>query len=301
MTLPAAALLECGGNEVRVFIRYNPRTFFDAPTSMTDHYAVIGNPITHSKSPLIHSLFAQQTGQDITYQAIESPLDGFAATVARLRAEGYKGCNVTVPFKFEAFKLATQRSGRANDANAVNTLIFEGNEILGDNTDGVGLMNDIDKNLQYKLFLKDALILGAGGAAAGVMWPLFNAGVGIFVANRTLEKAQKLAEPFEGAGTVFARTYEGLAGRRFDIVINATSSGLTDDLPPLPDGLFKPGALAYDMMYGKETPFMAFARKQGAAVISDGLGMLVEQAATAFALWRKVRPDTRPVLEKLRG
>ena len=193
---------------------------------MTDRYAVIGNPIAHSKSPLIHGMFAQQTGQDISYEAIEAPLDGFAATVVRLRAAGYRGCNVTVPFKFEAYQLATQRSGRANDANAVNTLIFEGDEILGDNTDGTGLLADIEKNLQYKLFLKDALVLGAGGAAAGVLWPLFNAGVGIIIANRTVEKAEKLAAPFEGAGTVFAKSYEALAGRRFDLVINATSSGL---------------------------------------------------------------------------
>jgi shikimate dehydrogenase len=267
---------------------------------MTDRYAVIGNPITHSKSPFIHAMFAQQTNQDISYEAIEAPLDGFANTIARLRAEGYKGCNVTVPFKFEAYKLATQRSGRANDANAANTLIFEGNEILGDNTDGVGLLADIEKNVQYKLFLKDALILGAGGAAAGVMWPLFNAGVGIIVANRTIEKAQTLAADFEGAGTVYAKRYEDLSGRSFDIVINATSSGLSDELPPLPEGLFKRGALAYDMMYGKETPFLQFARAQGASVVSDGLGMLVEQAATSFALWRKVRPDTKPVLEAMR-
>ncbi|MBA4382212.1 MAG: shikimate dehydrogenase [Sideroxydans sp.] len=267
---------------------------------MTDKYAVIGNPISHSKSPFIHAMFAQQTNQDISYEAIEAPLDGFADTIARLRTEGYKGCNVTVPFKFEAYKLATQRSGRANDANAVNTIIFEGNEILGDNTDGVGLLADIEKNVQYKLFLKDALVLGAGGAAAGVMWPLFNAGVGIIVANRTLEKAQALAADFEGAGTVYAKRYEDLVGRSFDIVINATSSGLSDELPPLPDGLFKRGALAYDMMYGKETPFLKFARAQGATVISDGLGMLVEQAATSFALWRKVRPDTKPVLEAMR-
>jgi len=267
---------------------------------MTDRYAVIGNPIAHSRSPLIHRMFAQQTGQDISYEAIEAPLDGFSATIARLRAEGYKGCNVTVPFKFEAYQLATQRSGRANDAHAVNTLIFEDNEILGDNTDGVGLIADIEKNIGYKFFLKDSLVLGAGGAAAGAMWPLFNAGVGIIIANRTLEKAQQLAVAFEGAGTVFAKRYEDLAGRSFDLVINATSSSLSDDLPPLPDGLFKPGALAYDMMYGRDTPFMAFARKQGAAKVSDGLGMLVEQAATAFAIWRKVRPDTRPVLEALR-
>jgi shikimate dehydrogenase len=267
---------------------------------MTDQYAVIGNPIAHSKSPLIHQLFAQQTGQDISYEAIEAPLDGFTATIQNLRAAGYKGCNVTVPFKFEAYKLATQLSGRAHDAHAVNTLIFEGEEVLGDNTDGIGLLADITKNIGYQLFLKDALVLGAGGAAAGVLWPLFNAGVGIVIANRTVEKAQQLAVPFEGAGTVFGKRYEDLAGRKFDLVINATSSGLSGDLPPLPDGLFKPGALAYDMMYGKETPFMAFARNQGAASVSDGLGMLVEQAATAFALWRKVRPDTGPVLEKLR-
>ncbi len=267
---------------------------------MTDKYAVIGNPISHSKSPLIHRMFAAQTGQDIGYEAIEAPLDGFADTIACLRAEGYKGCNVTVPFKFEAFKLATQRSARANDANAVNTLIFEGNEILGDNTDGAGLLKDIENNLQFKLYFKDALILGAGGAAAGILSPLFNAGVGIIVANRTLEKAHALVAPFEGVGTVFAKRYEDLAGRSFDIVINATSTGLSNELPPLPNGLFKPDALAYDMMYGRETPFMAFARKQGAAIVSDGLGMLVEQAATSFALWRKVRPDTRPVLEAMR-
>ncbi|GAB1231726.1 shikimate dehydrogenase [Ferrigenium sp. UT4] len=267
---------------------------------MTDKYAVIGNPIAHSKSPLIHRMFAQQTGQDIRYEAIEAPLEGFAETLARLRAEGYKGCNVTVPFKFEAYQLATQRSGRANDASAVNTLIFDGGEILGDNTDGVGLLADIEKNLQFKLFLKDALLLGAGGAAAGVLWPLFNAGISIVIANRTVAKAEQLAAPFEGAGTVHARSYEALTGRSFDLVINATSSGLSDQLPPLPDGLFKPGALAYDMLYGKETPFMAFARQQGAAIVADGLGMLVEQAATSFALWRKVRPDTTPVLAALR-
>lgn len=267
---------------------------------MTDHYAVIGNPIAHSKSPLIHRMFAEQTGQDMRYEAIEAPLDGFAATVQGLRDAGYRGCNVTVPFKFEAYRLATQLSGRAHDAQAVNTLIFEGDEILGDNTDGIGLLADIEQNLGYKLFLKDALILGAGGAAAGVLWPLFNAGVGILIANRTVEKAAQLAAPFEGAGTVFGKSYEALAGRSFDLVINATSSGLSGQLPPLPDGLFKPGALAYDMMYGKETPFMTFARQQGAAVVADGLGMLVEQAASSFALWRKVRPQTHPVLDALR-
>ena len=267
---------------------------------MTDRYAVIGNPIAHSKSPLIHQLFAEQTGQDMRYEAIEAPLDGFAETIRRLRAEGYKGCNVTVPFKFEAYALCDQLSSRAREAKAVNTLIFRDGEILGTNTDGTGLLADIEKNLGFKLMWKDALLLGAGGAAAGVLWPLFNSGLGVDIANRTQDKAQALADEFKGAGTVYARKYEDLAGRKYDLVINATSSGLKDELPPLPDGLFKPGALAYDMMYGRETPFMAYARKQGAAIVSDGLGMLVEQAAEAFYLWRDIRPDTRPVLAKLR-
>ncbi len=267
---------------------------------MTDRYAVIGNPISHSKSPLIHKLFAEQTGQDMSYEAIEAPLNGFAATVQRLRAEGYKGCNVTVPFKFEAYQLCDELGPRAKDAKAVNTLLFRDGKVLGTNTDGTGLLNDIQNNLGFKLMWKDALLLGAGGAAAGVLWPLFNAGVGVIIANRTIEKAQLLAEEFTGAGTVYARRFDELAGRKFDLIINATSSSLKDELPPLPDGLFKPGALAYDMMYGRETPFMAFAREQGAAMVSDGLGMLVEQAAEAFYVWRNVRPDTKPVLELLR-
>jgi shikimate dehydrogenase len=268
---------------------------------MTDRYAVIGNPISHSKSPFIHRMFAEQSGQDMSYEAIEAPLDGFAATIRRLRDEGYKGCNVTIPFKFEAYALCDQLGARAREAKAVNTLLFQEGKILGTNTDGAGLLNDIEHNLGFRLMWKDALLLGAGGAAAGVLWPLFNAGAGVDIANRTLDKAQALAGEFKDAGTVFARKYEDLAGRKYDLVINATSSSLSDALPPLPDGLFKPGALAYDMMYGRETPFMVFARKQGAGIVADGLGMLVEQAAEAFQVWRGVRPDTRPVLEKLRS
>jgi len=268
---------------------------------MTDKYAVIGNPITHSKSPQIHRMFAEQTGQDISYEAIESPLDGFSATIERLRQEGYKGCNVTVPFKFEAFKMCAMETGRAREAQAANTLLFRPDgEIWGDNTDGAGLITDIQQNLGFKLMFKNALLMGAGGAARGVLHPLFNAGVGIVIANRTVGKAQEMAAEFEGVGTVFAKNYEELAGKQFDLVINATSSSLSDDLPPLPEGLFKPGALAYDMMYGRVTPFMQFARQQGATIIADGLGMLVEQAAESFYKWREVRPDTRPVLELLR-
>lgn len=267
---------------------------------MTDKYAVIGHPISHSKSPLIHTMFAEQSGQDMSYVAIEAPLDGFAATIQRLRDEGYKGCNVTVPFKHEAFKLATQHSGRARAAHAVNTLIFEGDEILGDNTDGVGLVADIETNLGYKFLFKRVLLMGAGGAAHGVIWHLFNAGAAIIISNRTMEKANLLAAEFEGYGTVFAKSYEALAGQQFDIIINATSSSLADELPPLPDGIFKPGALAYDMMYGKQTTFLRFAEQQGAEKLADGLGMLVEQAAVAFQKWRGVQPNTAPVIAKLR-
>lgn len=267
---------------------------------MTDKYAVIGNPIAHSKSPLIHRMFAEQTRQDMSYVAIEAPLDGFRDTVARLRDEGYKGCNVTVPFKHEAYQLARQHSGRARAAHAVNTLIFEGDDILGDNTDGIGMVTDIEENLGCRFMFKKVLLMGAGGAAHGVIWHLFNAGASVIISNRTMEKAEQLAAEFEGYGTVFAKPYEALAGQQFDIVINATSSSLSDALPPLPAGIFKPGSLAYDMMYGKSTPFLRFAEQQGASYLADGLGMLVEQAAVAFEKWRGAKPDTAPVIAKLR-
>ena len=263
---------------------------------MTDRYAVIGHPISHSKSPHIHKLFAEQTGEDISYVAIEAPLDGFAETVKRLRLEGYKGCNVTVPFKFEAFELAERRSERAQTAQAVNTLKFD-RDIFGDNTDGAGLVRDIEKNLGKNLEGKRVLLMGAGGASYGVALPLLQTHCMLTVANRTVEKAIRLASAFQG---VQASNYADLAGRQFDVIINATSSGLTDDLPPLPQGIFADGALAYDMMYGKETPFMSLARANGATV-ADGLGMLIEQAAEAFYIWRGVRPDTRPVIETLRS
>jgi shikimate dehydrogenase len=268
---------------------------------MTDQYAVIGNPVAHSKSPLIHALFAEQTGQDMRYVAIEAPPDGFAATIARLNAAGYKGCNVTVPFKFEAHNLCKQLTGRARAALAVNTLLFEGGEILGDNTDGAGLLADIEQNLGVKLLFKKVLLMGAGGAAHGVIWQLFNAGASIVIANRTVEKAQQMAQEFASYGTVFASGYEALAGKRFDVVINATSSSLADALPPLPPGIFARHALAYDMMYGRQTPFLRFAQEQGAEIMADGLGMLVEQAAEAFFKWRGVRPETAPVLARLRA
>jgi shikimate dehydrogenase len=266
---------------------------------MTDRYAVIGNPISHSKSPLIHYLFAKQTGQDITYEAIEAPLDGFAATIERLHSEGYKGCNVTVPFKFEAFNCATELSERAKAAQAVNTLSFDENKIIGDNTDGAGLVRDIELNLMVTLQGKRVLLMGAGGAAYGVVLPLLSAGASLIIANRTANKALELARKFP-VSDVRGCSYAELDKQQFDVIINATSAGLTDSEIPLPSGIFAPGALAYDMMYGRETPFIKFAREQGAQV-ADGLGMLIEQAAEAFYIWRGVRPDTKPVIAALRG
>lgn len=294
---------------------------------MTDRYAVIGNPISHSKSPQIHQMFAQQTGQDISYEKIEAPLDGFAATIQRLRDEGYKGCSVTVPFKFEAFKLATQLTERAKAAQAVNTLKFDGDIILGDNTDGVGLVRDIEQNLGFNLDRKHALLLGAGGAGYGVAMPLIQSGVHLTIENRTTEKATLLANHLKSTSQIPVNSghidspgkdkemyvaarlntdnkmvvvvgYKD--GSPVDLIVNATSSGLSDEMPSLPSINFAPNALAYDLMYGRETPFMKFAREHGAQV-ADGLGMLVEQAAEAFYLWRGVRPDTAPVIAALRN
>ena len=281
---------------------------------MTDRYAVIGNPIAHSKSPLIHLMFAEQTGQDISYEAIKAPLDGFAATVERLRKEGYKGCNVTVPFKFEAFRISNNVSNEvidavdsSHEADAINTLDFRNNEITGYNTDGTGLVNDIQQNINIPLKNKRILLIGAGGAAAGVLHPLLESSrAQLVIYNRTLEKATSLKKTVEQHAnfrhfSVKAIAFGKLGKEQFDVVINATSAGLTNSEIPLPETIFAPGALAYDMMYGRETPFMKFAREHGAAVVSDGLGMLVEQAAEAFYIWRGVRPATAPVIAALRA
>ncbi|MDD4964292.1 MAG: shikimate dehydrogenase [Gallionella sp.] len=266
---------------------------------MTDRYAVIGNPIAHSKSPLIHHLFAQQTGEDLQYSALLSPLDAFVQTVQTFREKGGKGMNVTVPFKFEAFALATKLTARAQAAGAVNTLSFQADgEILGDNTDGAGLVRDITVHLGLDLQNKRVLLLGAGGAAYGVVLPLLLAGAQLTVVNRTLEKAQQLAAAF-ASDAISVASYEDLVNQAFDCVINATSSGLSDQRPPVPATVFSTQTLAYEMMYGRETPFMAFARQHGAQV-ADGLGMLVEQAAESFFLWRGTRPETTAVRMILR-
>jgi len=274
---------------------------------MVDKYAVLGNPIAHSKSPVIHEAFAKQTQQNMSYERILAPLDGFAATVQDLIAKGYKGVNVTVPFKFEAYTVADERSIRALSAGAANTLIFDAQHIAADNTDGAGLVRDIEQNLNVPLSGKRVLLLGAGGAAEGVLQPLLAANPALLlIANRTLDKALAMAAKAGTSATspthinVTGCTFNDLQDQQFDVVINATSAGLTDTALPIPDAVFADGCLAYDMMYGRETPFMAQARAHGAQV-ADGLGMLVEQAAEAFYLWRGVRPQTQPVIEMMRA
>ena len=275
---------------------------------MTDRYAVIGNPIAHSKSPQIHAAFARQTGQDIEYTRLLAPPDGFRGTVESFRAAGGKGANVTVPFKLEAFDLADEVSQRAKDAQAANFLNFDSGRIRADNTDGAGLTRDITGNLGFSMAGRRMLLMGAGGAARGALQPLLAQQPAILsIANRTVKKALQLAETFRhhpsaASSVLSGLRYDELTGHHFDVVINATSSSLQGELPPLPTGVFAEGSLAYDMMYGKGlTRFLAFAQAQGAARLADGLGMLVEQAAESFFLWRGVRPETRPVIELLRN
>ncbi|MBM3352804.1 MAG: shikimate dehydrogenase [Betaproteobacteria bacterium] len=269
---------------------------------MNDRYAVIGNPVAHSKSPWIHAEFARATGQRIDYGRIEAPLGAFARTVAAFRAAGGRGCNVTLPFKAEAFALATEPTPRARAARAANTLRFDGEgagaAVAADNTDGAGLVNDLERNLRRPIAGRRVLLMGAGGAAQGVLGPLLEARpAALVLANRTAGKAQALAARFPGSR---GGGYDAIAGESFDIVVNATSAGLTGGAVPLPGGLFAPGALAYDMVYGRDTPFLAAACAAGAAT-SDGLGMLVEQAAESFFFWCGARPETGAVLAALRA
>jgi shikimate dehydrogenase len=274
---------------------------------VTDRYAVIGNPVEHSKSPDIHTAFALQTGQDMDYSKIFAPVDGFVRTIEIMRENGFRGANVTVPFKLEAFHLVNQLTERAHDAGAVNTLVFNSGGIYGDNTDGVGLVRDIQQNLGIPIQSKKVLLIGAGGAAEGVLHPILEQHPQLLViTNRTLDKALTMVKKVEEQGdfrfvSVNAYAFHDLQGHSFDIVVNATSTGLSDADLPLPPEIFADGSLAYDMMYGRETPFMAFARQYGARHVADGLGMLVEQAAEAFFIWRQVRPETRPVIAALRS
>jgi shikimate dehydrogenase len=271
---------------------------------MTDKYAVIGNPVAHSKSPFIHAEFARQTGQDISYVAVLAAPDSLRDTVLEFRNSGGRGMNVTLPFKHEAWALSSARVGDAQAAGAVNTLLFRGQDIIGHNTDGIGLLRDIKQNLDCAVEGRRVLLMGAGGASYGVIEPLLRERPDqIVVANRTVRKAEALVAHFARVATAAAHglaacDYAALVGYRFDIVINATSAGLSNEMPPLPGECFAKDAVAYDMVYGS-TPFIAFAQAQGARAF-DGTGMLVEQAAESFYIWRGVRPQTAPVIALLR-
>jgi shikimate dehydrogenase len=281
-------------------------TVTTAPADQThqpDRYCVFGNPIAHSKSPDIHAAYAAQTGHAVQYEKRLAPVDGFAAAVHAFIAEGGRGANVTVPFKLEAVKVANALTIRAQAAGAVNTLHFTEDGIIGDNTDGAGLVADIVDNAGMQITGRRVLLLGAGGAARGVVLPLLeHRPAQLVIANRTVATAQALAAQFAalgGDGVVSACGYDAIEGA-FDLVINATAASLSAELPPVTGAIFAPGALALDMMYGKEpTVFLQFAASHGAQV-RDGLGMLVEQAAEAFAVWRGVHPDTAQVLQSLR-
>jgi len=270
-------------------------------------YAVIGNPITHSKSPRIHGLFAEQTGEPVSYEALLAPVNDFAGSVNTFRSHGGCGMNVTVPFKQDAWTYANQHSERAQTAGAVNTLIFQSDEqCLGDNTDGIGLVNDLINNHHLILDSMRILLLGAGGAVRGVLQPLLEAGPSqLLIANRTTQRALDLASSFSEIGPVSGCGLDQLSNHvttnGFDLVINGTSASLQGKLPPLPDKLMAANATVYDMMYSAEpTAFVVWGNDHGAAQSLDGLGMLVEQAAESFYLWRGVRPDTRPVIATLR-
>jgi len=266
-----------------------------------DRYAVFGNPIGHSKSPEIHNQFAAQTGQSLIYTAELVELDQFSEAVAAFADNNGKGLNITVPFKQEAWQLATERSPRAERAGAVNTLVIN-NGLFGDNTDGVGLVRDLVDNHNININHQHILIVGAGGAVRGVIESILELKpTELVIANRTVEKAFQLAEDFSDLGNISGCSLEALEGRRFDIVVNGTSASLHNELPPLPDTLFNENACAYDLMYSASaTLFMEWAKQNGAAHVYDGLGMLVEQAAESFRLWRGVMPETRPVIQSIR-
>lgn len=268
---------------------------------MTDRYALFGHPLSHTKSPLIHMTFARQADQDIDYQAIEAPLGRFPDALHAFIAGGGRGCNVTAPFKLEANALATRRLPRAEMAGAANCLKFEGSEIIADNFDGIGLLTDIEVNLGQPLAGKRVLLLGAGGAARGALLPFLAAGpAALMLVNRTVEKAHALARQFAGHGPIASGGYADLADQHFDIVVNATSASLRGEMPPVPDSAFAGAGLAYELAYGKGlTPFLSRARQQNAARLADGVGMLVEQAAEAFAWWRGVRPGTARMITTL--
>jgi shikimate dehydrogenase len=268
---------------------------------MTDRYGVIGHPIAHSKSPVIHGLFATQTDQDISYEAFDIPPETLPDSVDQLILDGIKGLNVTVPLKTGAAELVDKLSDRAQLAGAVNTIIVQDGSLSGDNTDGIGLVRDLRDNLGIDLMDLGLLILGAGGAARGIVPSLLEAGTAsIRVANRTLEKAAEVADQYRSLGAVTPSTFDELDGEKFDLIINATSAGLNGEIPPFPPSIITPDVICYDLSYAMtDTPFTVWAREHGARHVHQGWGMLVEQAAESFFVWRGIRPDTASVRDKL--
>ena len=270
--------------------------------TVTDRYAVLGNPIKHSKSPRIHKLFSEQTEQSLVYEAQEVPAEQFSSAVKTFFADGGKGLNCTIPLKELAWAFADHKTARAHLAKAVNTLALQADgSVLGDNTDGAGLITDLISNHGIKLPDRKVLILGAGGAARGIIKPLLEQSVkSIVIANRTLEKAIDLANEFVNLGNIVGCGFEGLNNQQFDLILNATSTSLTGQIPPLPANLLSEKGVCYDLAYSNEpTTFVRWGQKNNALKSLDGLGMLVEQAAEAFFIWRGVRPITEPVIKLL--
>ncbi|MBS3963918.1 MAG: shikimate dehydrogenase [Methylomonas sp.] len=267
-----------------------------------DHYAVFGHPIKHSKSPLIHRLFAEQTGQPLIYTAEDVPQQAFAMAIERFFLNGGRGLNCTLPLKELAWQTASHLTPRAQRAKAVNTLTLQAdNTLLGDNTDGIGLLNDLTHNHGIAIKNQRILILGAGGATRGIIAPLLDHGAtNIVIANRTPEKAHFIAQEFQDLGDVTGCGYPALENQRFDLLINATSASLSGDLPPLPPKLLRDNASCYDLAYAdRPTAFMDWSHRHGARLALDGLGMLAEQAAEAFYIWRNIRPETATVIAYL--
>lgn len=267
-----------------------------------DNYCVMGNPVAHSLSPRIHAMFAGQTGQSLHYQAILVERGGFAAALDEFREQGGRGMNITVPFKGDAWHASDTLSRRADRAHAVNTIrIEESGSISGHNTDGAGLVRDLTVNHGCILHGSDILILGAGGAASGIIDPLMDESPArLVIANRTVPRAEELAKRFSDRGAITGCGFSDLEGQAFPLVINATAASLQGEVPPLPGDLLREGAVCYDMMYSREdTAFVVWARKRQAGKALDGIGMLVEQAAESFQIWRGIRPDTRPVIEEI--
>ncbi|MCP4487449.1 MAG: shikimate dehydrogenase [Gammaproteobacteria bacterium] len=270
----------------------------------SNRYAVVGNPVTHSLSPGIHQAFARQSGITLSYEALALPEDNFEASIKDLQQQGYKGLNVTVPFKQKAWQLCDRRSPRAEDSGAVNTIMFfPDGSIAGDNTDGVGLTRDLVKNNRTLIKRRRVLLLGAGGAVRGVVPSLLALSPdNLTVANRTLIKAEQLARDFITMGDINTYTYESLGSDKFDLIINGTSAGLNHETPPVPEEVLGINSICYDMMYNTErsTAFVAWAQNFGTSQAFDGLGMLVEQAAESFFIWHGIRVNTTEVIAALR-